>query len=163
MVHEQNSKPQKYSWKFFFTDTSFFGGDSKDKKRERFRKEKSKTTEAPEQLFDKRPGKITLKEDTSPDSVQITDSVSPTGVVKPMLDVIYQIGSKDTSARLDKTNTVYHQQSERIIAMDTINMKKNDNSYDNEIAGIGQNSVLKLYVFINFTNSWYKMLKIKYQ
>ena len=32
-----------------------------------------------------------------------------------------------------------------------------------EIAGIGQNSVLKLYVFINLTNCWYKMLRIKYQ
>ena len=73
----------------FFTDTSFFGGNSEDKKRERFRKEKSEMMEASEQLFKKRPGKLTLKEDMSPDSVQITDSVSPADVVKPMFDVIW--------------------------------------------------------------------------
>ena len=34
----------------FFTDISFFGGNSEDKKRERFRKEKSEMMEASEQL-----------------------------------------------------------------------------------------------------------------
>ena len=37
------------------------------------------------------------------------------------------------------------------------------NLFSIKIAGIGQNSDLKLYVFINLTNSWYKMLRITYQ
>ena len=41
--------------------------------------------EASEQLFKKRPGKLTLKEEIFSDYMQITDSVSPADVVKPIL------------------------------------------------------------------------------
>ena len=44
----------------------------------------------------------------------------------------YQIGSKDASVRIDKTNIVYHQQKEKNIAMETTDMKQNDNIYDNQ-------------------------------
>ena len=43
-----------------------------------------------------------------------------------------QIGSKDACVRLDKTNIVYHQQKEKIIAMETTYIEKNNNSYDNQ-------------------------------
>ena len=43
-----------------------------------------------------------------------------------------RIVRKDTRARLDKTNKVYHQKTERLVAMENINMATSSNSYDNK-------------------------------
>mmetsp|Transcript_9258 Transcript_9258/g.19271 ORF Transcript_9258/g.19271 Transcript_9258/m.19271 type:complete len:2226 (+) Transcript_9258:141-6818(+) len=67
-----------------------FGSSAEDRKREKFRKEREEMMAASEQMFKKRPSKNMSSRKLNLDSsTQLTDSVSPADVVKPMFDVTW--------------------------------------------------------------------------
>jgi brefeldin A-inhibited guanine nucleotide-exchange protein len=74
---------------FLFDSPSFFGANAEDRKREEFRKEREEMMLASEQLFKKRPGKKGVDKAAAAASSELTDSVSPADVVKPMFDVTW--------------------------------------------------------------------------
>lgn len=70
---------------FVFDGPAIFGSSAEDRRREKFRKEREEMMAASEQLFRKRPGGRRSTSDKS----QLTDSVPPADVVKPMFDVTW--------------------------------------------------------------------------
>lgn len=67
----------------FFDGGSFFGGSAEDRKKEKFKKEREEMMSATEVLFKKRKSRAVSA------SAQMTDSISPSDVVKPMFDVTW--------------------------------------------------------------------------
>jgi len=77
---------------FVFEGPTIFGSSAEEKKREKFRKEREEMMAASEQLFKKRPvdKNYSRKGSSQQESTQqLTDSVSPADVVKPMFDVTW--------------------------------------------------------------------------
>lgn len=75
---------------FVFEGPTIFGSSAEEKKREKFRKEREEMMAASEQLFKKRPVEKNYSRKPSAESnIQVTDSVSPADVVKPMFDVTW--------------------------------------------------------------------------
>jgi brefeldin A-inhibited guanine nucleotide-exchange protein len=73
----------------FFEGGPFFGTSAEERKRENFRKEREEMTAATEQLFKKRPGMTQAEKASKAASMQLTDSVAPAEVIKPMFDVTW--------------------------------------------------------------------------
>lgn len=67
----------------FFEGPSFFGSSAEDRRKEKFKKEREEMMNATELLFKKR------KSRTVSANVQMTDSIAPSDVVKPMFDVTW--------------------------------------------------------------------------
>jgi hypothetical protein len=75
---------------FVFDGPAIFGASAEEKKREKFRKEREEMMVASEQLFKKRPSdKNYSSKNMQGDMHQLTDSVSPADVVRPMFDVTW--------------------------------------------------------------------------
>lgn len=75
---------------FVFDGPALFGSSAEDKKREKFRKEREEMMVASEQLFKKRPSdKNHSSKHVQGGMSQLTDSVSPADVVRPMFDVTW--------------------------------------------------------------------------
>jgi brefeldin A-inhibited guanine nucleotide-exchange protein len=73
----------------FFEGGSFFGTSAEERRRENFLKEREEMTAATEQLFKKRPGMTQAEKASKAASMQLTDSVAPAEVIKPMFDVTW--------------------------------------------------------------------------
>jgi brefeldin A-inhibited guanine nucleotide-exchange protein len=76
---------------FALQERNFFGTSADERKREKFKKEQEEIMSASEQLFKRRPkglGKSLSSDDKSHHS-QLTESVSPGDVVKPMFEVTW--------------------------------------------------------------------------
>ena len=74
---------------YFFEGGSFFGTSAEDRKRANFRKEREEMMAATEHLFKKRPGMSKAEKASKAATVQLTDSIAPADVVKPMFDVTW--------------------------------------------------------------------------
>lgn len=76
---------------FVFDGPAIFGSSAEEKKREKFRKEREEMMVASEQLFKKRPSnKNSSKHNIIQGGMsQLTDSVSPADVARPMFDVTW--------------------------------------------------------------------------
>eukprot|EP00547_Thalassionema_nitzschioides_P000436 CAMPEP_0194204202 /NCGR_PEP_ID=MMETSP0156-20130528/3798_1 /TAXON_ID=33649 /ORGANISM="Thalassionema nitzschioides, Strain L26-B" /LENGTH=2109 /DNA_ID=CAMNT_0038930161 /DNA_START=16 /DNA_END=6345 /DNA_ORIENTATION=- len=74
---------------YFFEGPSFFGGSAEDRKKEKFRKERTEMMNATEQLFKKRSTKGKAAIAIISANAQVTDSIDPKDVVKPMFDVTW--------------------------------------------------------------------------
>ena len=104
---------------FVFEGPTIFGSSAEEKRREKFRKEREEMMSASEQLFKKRPpDKHYSKKLSHGSSNQLTDSVSPADVVKPMFDVtwgpligtlsqVLESSSNETSIALCLSGFVY--------------------------------------------------------
>lgn len=104
---------------FVFEGPTIFGSSAEEKRREKFRKEREEMMSASEQLFKKRPpDKNYSKKLSHGSSNQLTDSVSPADVVKPMFDVtwgpligtlsqVLESSSNETSIALCLSGFVY--------------------------------------------------------
>ncbi|CAB9502026.1 inhibited guanine nucleotide-exchange protein [Seminavis robusta] len=79
---------QYFDTSLFFEAPAFFGTSAEERKRERFKKEREEMMAATTQLIRRRqPGKNSKA--MSDQSSSLTDSVSPSDVVKPMFDVTW--------------------------------------------------------------------------
>eukprot|EP00980_Cylindrotheca_fusiformis_P007137 scaffold1501_cov130-Cylindrotheca_fusiformis.AAC.6 len=67
----------------FFTDSTLFGASAEERKREKFEKEREEMMTATAQLIRRRRGKANASEKN------LSDSVAPADVVKPMMDVTW--------------------------------------------------------------------------
>lgn len=67
----------------FFAESSLFGASAEERKREKFKKERDEMMSATEQLIRRRRGKANAMEKN------LSDSVVPADVVKPMMDVTW--------------------------------------------------------------------------
>ena len=67
----------------FFEGPSFFGSSAEDRRKEKFKKEREEVMSATELLFKKRKSRAVSA------NAQMTDSISPSDVVKPMFDVTW--------------------------------------------------------------------------
>ncbi|KAL3770982.1 hypothetical protein ACHAW5_000384 [Stephanodiscus triporus] len=103
---------------FLFEGPAIFGSSAEEKRREKFRKEREEMMSASEQLFKKRPDKNYSRKLSHEASSQLTDSVSPADVVKPMFDVtwgpligtlsqVLEASSNETSIALCLSGFVY--------------------------------------------------------
>jgi len=77
--HERAKVNAAFDSSTLFDSSSIFGSNVEERKREKFRKERDEMMNASEQLFRKRPTKLSF----SKDSTKLMESVSPADVVKP--------------------------------------------------------------------------------
>lgn len=96
---------------FFFEAPSLFGGSAEDRKKDKFRKEREEMMNATEQLFKKRPDKDKAARASATATAQITESIDPADIVKPMFDVTWGALIGTLSQVLECSN------EERIIAV----------------------------------------------
>ncbi|KAL7467733.1 hypothetical protein ACHAXS_007976 [Conticribra weissflogii] len=85
-----NKESSRDMFESLFVFEGPFGSSADDRKREKFRKEREEMMAASEQMFKKRPSKNMSSRKLNLDSSsQLTESVSPADVVKPMFDVTW--------------------------------------------------------------------------
>lgn len=73
----------------YLFEGGFFGTSAEERKKANFRKEREEMMAATEQLFKKRPGMTKAEKESKAATVQMTDSIAPADVVKPMFDVTW--------------------------------------------------------------------------
>lgn len=73
----------------YLFEGGFFGTSAEERKKANFRKEREEMMSATEKLFKKRPGMTKAEKVSKAATVQMTDSIAPADVVKPMFDVTW--------------------------------------------------------------------------